>query len=76
MKVVPNNRMVNGLVNRVFDPETGYQLTNEPIELDTLDFHKRLHYRQLLNNGDLVEYQEPVKPEVKPKKQIKEGEIE
>ena len=63
MKLVPTNRMVNGLVTRVFDPETGQALAeNEVIDLDNQTFYRKQHFLRVMKEGDLIEYVEPPQP--------------
>ena len=57
MLVISTNRQINGKTVLVTDPQTGQFLNpSEPIDLDTVDFEKKLFYLRALEQGDLQEY--------------------
>lgn len=54
MKVIATNRQINGKQVLVTDPQTGeFIQPGTPIDLDTVDFDKQLHYLRALEQGDL-----------------------
>lgn len=56
MLVAPTNRQFLGLTVRVFDPNTGKALEeNEVIDLEAIDYDKKIHFLQVLAEGDLQE---------------------
>lgn len=56
MKLVPTNRVVDGLTTRVFDPDTGVAFPPDAeIDLDLYPFEKQQHFLRILIEGDLQE---------------------
>ena len=67
MLVVPANRSINGQQILVVDPQTGQFLSpGVQIDLDAVDFDKKMHYMRALEQGDLVEYVPALSPDTKP----------
>jgi hypothetical protein len=60
MLVIPTTRQINGDQILVRDPQTGKPVEfGIPIDLDTVDFDKQMHYLRALEQGDFEVYTLP-----------------
>lgn len=72
MILTPTNRMVEGLVTRIFDPQTGKSLDEKAvIDVDTLSYPVAQHFIRAFMEGDMKVYEEPVIEAVQNTKQTK-----
>lgn len=64
MKLVPTNRMFEGLTTQVFNRRGEPLAADAVIDLATINEADKAHYYEKYAEGDLIEYVEPVAAKV------------